>query len=149
MSSSAISKSSHHWWKTAKTACGLRERDVIPPLVVNGKVHISAHDKADYLNASFAVQCSARPSSSEPTAPPLVTATDFVFEPVSASAVLKRLSSLNVGKASGLDDIGNRLLRECAAALAGPLSHISTCLCKRAFTLVNGRKLLCNQFSSR
>ena len=38
--------------------------------------------------------------------------------------MLKRLSTLNVWKACGNDGIPNRVLMECAAALAGPLTHI-------------------------
>ena len=43
---------------------------------------------------------------------------------MTASAVLKRLSSLDTIKALGLDGVSNRLLKECASALAEPLTHI-------------------------
>ena len=62
-------------------------------------------------------------SSSHP-APPCSNLTKFYFEPVTVSAVLKRLSSLDVTKALGLDGVSNRLLKECASAIAEPLTHI-------------------------
>ena len=54
------------WWRSAKCAAGLEVRDSIPPLSVNGKLHLSAADKADCLNASFAAQCSAPSACSSP-----------------------------------------------------------------------------------
>ena len=58
-----------------------------------------------------------------PVVSPTVT-TNFAFEPVSTVAEYKRQSSLNIYKASGLDDIPNVLLKECAATIAKPLAHV-------------------------
>ena len=38
--------------------------------------------------------------------------------------VLKKLASLNSWKAPGIDGVCNRLLKQCAASLAGPLCHV-------------------------
>ena len=101
------------WWRSAKCAAGLEVRDSIPPLSVNGKLHLSAADKAECLNASFAAQCSAPSACSSP---PLdaFNGEPFAFTEVSSWAVHERLRGLRVGKAAGFDMIGNRVLKECS-----------------------------------
>ena len=89
------------------------------------KFHLSAVEKAECLNLSFAKQCSApSPISSSHPAPPCSNLTKFYFGPMTASAVLKRLSSLDTIKALGLGGVSNRLLKECPSVLAEPLTHI-------------------------
>ena len=110
-------------WAVAKSACGLQSRDSIPPLADSGCVAISSLDKADCLNRAFAAQCSA-PSSTPPTLPMGPPGSKFTFSMISIADVLKRLASLNVWKASGLDELPNGFLKECRFAIAEPLTHI-------------------------
>lgn len=131
LSSNKLMRDSHRWWKTAKSACGMNSSDTIPPLSWRGKIQVRARDKAECLNSIFAVQCSAPPSASGSRSVKASTVEqNFSFDHISSSAVYKRLSALNVWKASGLDGIGNRLLRECASAFAFPLAHIFNCSIK-------------------
>ena len=126
LSSSNMVKNSHRWWILAKAACGLQSKDIIPPLASNGVIHWSSQEKAECLNAVFAEQCNVSCRASDtllPVVSPTVT-TNVAFEPVSTVAVYKRLSSLNIYKASGLDDIPNVLLKECATTIAKPLAHV-------------------------
>ena len=51
----------------------------------------------------------------------------FLLLPHRVSFSYKKLSTLNVWKACGNDGIPNRVLKECAATLAGPLTHIFNC----------------------
>ena len=48
----------------------------------------------------------------------------FEFHPITEQEVVAHLSKLNCWKASGLDDISTRILKECRHALCVPLSHI-------------------------
>lgn len=125
LSSNSLLRDSHRWWRAAKSACGIQTTATIPPLVFNGKTCLTSKEKAECLNLSFAEQCSAPPS--DPgirlinTAPADV---DFSFHRISTFSVYKRLSSLNIWRASGLDGISNRVLKECAGVLSEPLSRI-------------------------
>ena len=123
LSSKELWGCTHRWWAVAKSACGLQSRDSIPPLADSGCVAISSLDKADRLNRAFAAQCSA-PSSTQPTLPMDPSGSKFTFSMISVADVLKRLASLNVWKASGLDELPNGFLKECRFAIAQPLTHI-------------------------
>ena len=115
----------HRWWKTVKTACGIQSSDSISSLSQDGCIKVTPEEKADYLNSVFAAQCSAPPSSTKPCLPPNnPLAENFFFARIEQSSVLERLPTLNVWKACGNDRIPNCVLKECAAAFAGPLTHI-------------------------
>ena len=122
LSDNDLQKSPHHWWSTAKGACGLQLQNIIPPLHTSGKVYLSAREKADCLNAMFAAQCSAPAAQKLPPVKEL--SASFSFEPISASDVFKSLSSVNVWKAPGLDDVSQHLLKECAEGIAELLCNI-------------------------
>ncbi len=117
-----LMKSSRRWWSAAKSACGLQTRDEIPPLRANGKLFLSAIDRANCLNDVFATQCSAPPGTSMPVLDDL--SSPFSLQLIRVSDVYKSLSCLNVWKAPGLDDVGHRILKECASGIAEPLCHI-------------------------
>ena len=123
------------WWARAKSACGLQSNNVVPPLQANGKVHITAMDRAECLNKAFSAQCSAPSLGQQP--PQLDPAQcSFAFQPVSVSDVYKSLSELNTNKAAGMDGVSNRLLRSCASALAEQLCHLfNLLLAKSVFPL--------------
>ena len=48
----------------------------------------------------------------------------FSFYIVSESKILKYLNSLSPNKATGLDGVPSRFIKDCASIIAGPLSHI-------------------------
>ncbi len=121
---SNVRSNPHQWWKVAKQALGQRKGESMPPLCDNGHLHLQAHDKADCLNEAFAKQCSANPSSA--TSSPSLDSSNqaFTFGTITASDVEKKMSGLHARKATGLDGIGNCLLKQCSRNLAIPLSHI-------------------------
>ena len=59
LSNKEMLRTPHRWWALAKSVCGLRARDPVPPLQAGGRAHISAFDRAICLNEAFASQCSA------------------------------------------------------------------------------------------
>ena len=123
LSTKELTRKRSCWWARAKSACGLQSNNVVPPLQANGKVHITAMDRAECLNKAFSAQCSAPSLGQQP--PQLDPAQcSFAFQPVSVSDVYKSLSELNTNKAAGMDGVSNRLLRSCASALAEPLCHL-------------------------
>ena len=67
LSAGQLRSQPHRWWSKAKSVCGLKERDAVPPLVADGKLHISAAEKAECLNTAFSTQCSARSSTNCPS----------------------------------------------------------------------------------
>ena len=84
-----------------------------------------ARRSTSYVRLLATVQCSIpSPVLSSHPAPPCSNLTKFYFEPMTVSAVLKRLSSLDTIKALGLDGVSNQFLKECASVLAEPLTHI-------------------------
>ena len=123
LSNKEMLRTPHRWWALAKSVCGLRARDPVPPLQAGGRAHISAFDRAICLNEAFASQCSA-PGLGH--LPPVLTSAkcSFLLQPVTVLDVFESLSKLNIGKASGIDGFSNRLLRSCAGVLAGPLCYV-------------------------
>ena len=117
-------QSPHHWWKTAKRACGLSTSDVIPTLFANGETSISATERANCLNSAFAAQCSAPAAQTPSVHPKQLSSQSFTFAEIPLLDVFKQLSSLNVWKSPGLDGICHRLLKSCAATVAAPLCFI-------------------------
>ena len=120
LSARNLQNDSHRWWKSAKAACGIESTVSIPPLVdpQSGALNVSAEEKADCLNAVFAAQCSAPPSTPGSREIKSVVQEKFSFAPISSLSVYNRLSKLNTWKAPGLDGICNFVLKSCAGALA-------------------------------
>ena len=101
---------------------------LIPPLLHNDCMKVTAEEKAACLNSVFAKQCNAQsPTSRSCSLSTNTTAGNFSFSRIEYPSVTKKLSTLNIWKACGNDGIPNRVLKECAATLAGPLTHIFNC----------------------
>ena len=126
LSSKSLQNDAHRWWKSAKAVCGIQTTDTIPPLVHCGSLKVSAAEKA--------AQCSAASSTPDFPATTSIVKEKFSFTPILPSSVYKRISTLNVWKAPGLDGISNLVLKNCAGALAEPLAHIfNSSLTSRVF----------------
>ena len=109
----------------AKAACGLNSVDSIPPLLHNDCMKVTAEEKAACLNSVFAKQCNVQsPTSRSCSLSTNTKAGNFSFSRIDYLSVTKKLSTLNIWKACGNDGIPNDVLKECAATLAGPLTHI-------------------------
>ena len=125
LSSANLKRNSHRWWSTLKKACGWSARDCISPLVQDNQLHLSEMDKAKVLNDFFARQCSA-PSMPVQNSSSLSAhdGEQFSFHEISAAEVAEELHSLDVWKASGLDQLSAQLLKGCANELAWSLSRV-------------------------
>ena len=128
LTSERFSREPHRWWNKAKSIWGINSKTHLPTLVANSLSWSSSLDKAEYLNSSFAQQCTA--SVMNPALPtetvPTVRKT-FSFRLLASDAVQKKLSSLNVWKSTGPDGFSNSLLKECAEVLSPPLAHVFNC----------------------
>ena len=115
-----MSRRPHHWWNQVKSLCGLRCRGTIPTLSEGVEISVTPDEKAEALNHHFASQCSAASSESLPMILPSPKPL-FKFAEFTPSEVEQHLNNLDSWKAPGVDDISNRLLKECRVALAEPL----------------------------
>ena len=114
----------HKWWSVAKKACGLKHNEAIPSLIsADQRISTSPVEKAECLNSSFSEQCNASSPADLPNCTPR-SECRFSFKMIEPLDVLKKLASLNSWKAPGIDGVCNRLLKQCAASLAGPLCHV-------------------------
>ena len=114
----------HKWWSVAKKACGLKHNEAIPSLIsADQRISTSPVEKAECLNSSFSEQCNAPSPAELPNCTPQ-SECRFSFKMIEPLDVLKKLASLNSWKAPGIDGVFNRLLKQCAASLAGPLCHV-------------------------
>ena len=81
----------------------------IPALSVNGSLHLSPEEKADAFNKVFANQCSTPGVAKIPSLP--LPSEQFIFPCRPEESVSSALQKLHVWKATGLDQISNRLLK--------------------------------------
>ena len=90
----------------------------------DGNVITSDKEKADLLNGYFANQ--TRPPRNNIPLPPLSLITDAKLQDITINPTIvkKVLENLNPNKANEPDGISNRILKECASSLSGPLSII-------------------------
>jgi len=114
------------YWKTIKSIYTGKNKNRIPTLFDGIAHYDSALSKANLLNKFFALQSTlnldhapALPSSVDYCTSSRISSID-----VSSSNVFNILQSLEVGRASGPDDIGNIILKSCAATLTVPISII-------------------------
>ena len=119
------SYNSQNWWSIMKTFISPNKRNSIPPLLYHDRIMLNDVDKANSLNNFFAEQ--ANLLNNEKDVPNIDThatsnpLTDIHFTPEEVSSVL---SCLSLGKASGPDDINNRILRELHHELSHPLCSL-------------------------
>ena len=123
---------SKQFWHLAKTFLGNQTGIIIPPLTTHADILLSDNKaKADLFNQYFASQCKLPPSADTDDLPLLNGNTisnidDINFDVID---VYKILLSLKSSKATGPDQIGNIILRNCAAPLSEPFFQIfKTCI---------------------
>ena len=118
------------WWRLVKEQQGEYHREALPPLTrPDGSTATSSMEKATLLAELFAnkmkVVDPARP------APQLPQETDRSVTTVlvTAEQVERLLGAVDVGKATGPDDVSPRVLKHCAKELSPPLTTIfKSCL---------------------
>ena len=116
---------SKDWWSTLKYFISPESKSTIPPLNSNNNVITDATEKANLFNNFFTAQTVINDQNVE--VPDVVNHTfiselDIVI--LTADEVRSVLKSLPIGKASGPDDISNRILKELADQIAIPLTSI-------------------------
>ena len=116
------SLSSKEWWNKVNTLSGRKTKADIPVLKDDDQVYTTAKEKAEALGNIFARKCHL--DEAEESAPEVQQATHHVMDKVAFKAkdVKRHLRKLNPDKATGPDEIPTRVLKECSAELARPLS---------------------------
>ena len=114
---------SKSWWHTCKTL--MNKKPVInSPLSINGELISDNLKKADLFNDHFIKQSSIDESNVRIPYLPRFCNTNIPTETVESSEVFKILNTTNINKATGPDQIGNRILKESSPVLAEPLSKL-------------------------
>ena len=113
-----------NWWKTLKGFIKPSQNSSIPPLQLNVQVFSDDQDKADILNTFFTAQTILDDSGA--SLPSVNPRGDFSLNSISLLPyeVESTFKSLKVGKASGPDQINNRILKELAHPLSFPLCDL-------------------------
>ena len=123
------SLSSKEWWSKVNTMSGNKTKADVPVLKNEDQVLTTAKEKAEIFCQTFAKKChlddacDPAPDSHNNSHHSI---DKIAFRPKDVRRILKKL---NVDKANGPDEIPTRVLRECSAELARPLS----CLFKLCF----------------
>ena len=114
---------SKDWWKTMKSFITHNVQSQIPALNYENRTATESCEKADLLNKYFAAQSMLNEQNSNvPHVNPSNTAMPFfTITPDEVASVLK---SLPLGKASGPDEVNNKILRELADILCVPLCSL-------------------------
>ena len=112
------------WWKTLKHFIKPNNTTSIPPLCKDDIVLTEEVDKASLMNEFFVEQTILDESNA--TLPPNINPPENNLNSISTSphegeSILK---SLQLGKASGPDEISNHILKKLATPLSGPLSNL-------------------------
>jgi len=117
------------WWSTLRAAGGETRASSVPTLIGDNGLECSTNAaKADCLGRYFANKCSLGDEDLSPTDLPQSATRDA--EPhlrqvhFRTAAVSRLLKKLDTGKATGADGISARVLKECAAELAQPLTTL-------------------------
>ena len=116
--------SSKKWWKTVNSLCGKSATSNIPVLKKDGVLHTTTQQKAEVLANTFAKKCNL--DQCDDPAPELDTQcsasmSNFKFKP---KAIRQILRNLKIEKATGKDQVPNRVLKMCHAELATPLCRL-------------------------
>ena len=94
-------KSSHQWWSLVKSAAGWSSNHQISDIDDAGMIAVSAAQRAEVLNAAFALQCSAPPADSLPERPDQLSS-QFNFDQICEGDIVN--CSLPTRKVAQLDD---------------------------------------------
>ena len=114
-------------WKTIKTLLPSKVHGKISEINVDGKQLCDPKQIADTFNAFFVQvgqKLAQRFVSSKECELPNYSGEPLQFVDIEEEFVQKQLSTLCINKATGLDGLSSRLLREGAAHIAKPLTHI-------------------------
>ena len=113
------------FWRITKDIIGNKSVCNIPTITDNGISYATSALKANLFSDYFSAQSNIN-TTQYPDIPHLPDRVGDTLESVYVSEleVYKILKCLKVKKASGPDSISNRILKECALSLAGPLHKL-------------------------
>ena len=134
--------SSQDYWKTLKSFIRPSHISTIPPLYHEDVYIEDTNEKANLLNSYFAEQSvlddhlATLPDSVNPDGP---TLNSIHFSPTEVKDIL---GTLKLGKASGPDNVNNRILKEVSEPLSNPLCDLfnysmSKCVCPNIWKEAN------------
>ena len=111
------------WWGIVKQLYGSKIQSSVPALLENNCIITDAKEKATLLNEYFSSQCKI-PDLDAPIPNTRVFQSSKSLGKITTceTEVINLLKNLNIAKASGVDGIGNSLLKICANAIAPSLS---------------------------
>ena len=115
------------WWSLVKEQQGSCHREAVPPLTrSDGSTATSSEDKATLFAELFTNKMKV--DDPKLPAPHLTQETNNIVSNVlvTAEQVAQLLSAVDVGKATGPDDVSPRLLKNCSRELADPLTTVFT-----------------------
>ena len=111
------------WWKIIKYEMKGSQQSGIPSLESGGMTVVDDCQKANLLNNYFVEQSTVDDDNMiHPDIPILLSQIDYII--INENDVYKLLCNLDVNKAIGNDQIGNKLLKEAAPSISKILSKI-------------------------
>ena len=117
--------SSKDWWTVLKTFISPQSKKSIPPLENDGSISSDENEKANILNNFFQSQNSL--NNQYPIFPQILPTAvtnelnNIEFFRTEVETILK---SLTIGKASGPNNLSNRILRELAHEISSPFCNL-------------------------
>ena len=113
------------YWRIAKEIYGMKKNRSIPALNDNAQTISTSADKASIFNKYFVSQSDLHISVIT-LSPPMVVEINSSLETilVGENDVRKLLLKLDVSKATGPDNIGNTILKQCAESLSVSLATL-------------------------
>ena len=115
------------WWGTVKQLSGQGRSSEIPLLVgPDGSEHVTSVEKANCFGEHFAKKCSLGDMDLTPSSLPAVLPCPTNLNKIHfrVASVKRLLARLDASKATGPDEIPARVLKECAAVLASPVTRL-------------------------
>ena len=111
------------WWKTLKSFIKQNDNSQIPTLISENKTITDTYEKADLLNKYFSKQSMLNDQHKQV---PQINDCNFNLQTpiIMSDEVHAVLKSLPIGKASGPDEINNKILCELADVLCNPLCKL-------------------------
>lgn len=121
------SKCHKRWWSTTKALYNNKIQLSIPSIEGNNSIISDATQKAEVFNEYFVSQATV--ADSDRDIPPISlsvnpTSTDLASVQTSVSQVQNLIALLDVSKACGLDEIGNRIIKMCVPGILKPLTAL-------------------------
>ena len=116
--------SSKQWWSILKSFISPKSNSTIPPLEKDGTVYVTETEKANLLNNFFKDQTMLNDDNAElPDIIPYPVQDNFSSLSLTPDEVETTLKALPIGKATGPDEISNRLLKEISREISVPLTE--------------------------